>query len=97
MTLKRLLVKARCSALDELSSLGPFLLKMAALADLSGILRRRSSLQRLPRVFHWTQTTQRKRLRVQASSDMNLAGFVPFSHAHDGLRIGDAANVAVKE
>ncbi len=41
--------------------------------------------------------TQRKRLWVQASSDMNLAGFVPFSHAHDGLRIGDAAHVAVKE
>jgi hypothetical protein len=25
----------------------------------------------LPRVFHWTQTTQRKRLRVQPSSDAN--------------------------
>jgi hypothetical protein len=41
--LKRLLVKARCSAPEELSRHGPFGLKMAALAAFSVTFRRRSS------------------------------------------------------
>jgi hypothetical protein len=39
----RALVKARCSASEELNRHRPFGLKMAALADFSGTLKRRSS------------------------------------------------------
>ena len=40
-----------------------------SLVSRSGTLRRRSSRYRLPRVFHWTQATQRRRRRTQPSSD----------------------------
>ena len=61
--LKLLLAKARCSALDELSRQGHFGLKMAALATFSETFKRLSSLNSLPRVFHWTQTTDILALR----------------------------------
>ena len=68
---KRALVKARCRASTALSRQGPFGLKIAALASRSETLRRRSSRYRLPRVFHWTQTTHRSRRLIQPSSEAN--------------------------
>src|SRR3954451_2338332 len=68
---KRALVKARCRASTALSRQGPFGLKIAALDSRSETLRRRSSRYRLPRVFHWTQTTHRRRRLIQPSSEAN--------------------------